>query len=174
MNEITKNLFDRSKADMSNYLTGLYDSGYNAKEMAGEINKHLLSKIRSFYQRKEADEIKIESFIGTSLDMIKDKVNMNGDSKAERIFYNILEENNIQFNFQYPIGPYKIDFLIAKAIIFEGDGQQHRKTKQRDDKRDAYLEQMGYVVMRVEWTLVAMSPEAVIEEIKNKIIELKL
>jgi very-short-patch-repair endonuclease len=174
MNEITTKLINRQKEEMQLFLGGLYDAGYSAREIAAKIKTQVEIKEREFYAKKEAKKIEISSFIGTSLEMIKDKVSMSGDSKAERIFYKILEDNNIRFNFQYPIGKYKVDFLIAGAIVFEGDGKQHRKSKAYDTQRDKYLGEMGYHVMRLEWSVVAMSPSAVIDEIKLKIKELGL
>lgn len=90
------------------------------------------------------------------------------DSKAEIIFYELLTKNRIPFKFQYKIDPYRVDYLINNSLVFELDGPGHRHTKAYDDRRDKYIEKLGYEVMRVPLSILVMSPELVIDEIRER------
>jgi len=53
---------------------------------------------------------------------------------------------------QHPIGGYFVDFAIVKArLIIEVDGSVHNQAeiKARDAERQAYLESVGWKVLRV-------------------------
>ena len=54
---------------------------------------------------------------------------------------------------QHPIGGYIVDFAIVKArLIIEIDGSIHARedVKLRDEERQAYLEKLGWHVLRIE------------------------
>ncbi len=89
------------------------------------------------------------------------------DSKAEVIVYDLFKENGIDFVFQHPIGPYRVDFLIGKVVV-EIDGPLHHRKYQRkiDQAKDIYLEGLGYKVLRVPIRLIAEHTEATIKAIK--------
>ena len=58
----------------------------------------------------------------------------------------------IKFRRQVPVGPYVADFYCeAHRLVVEVDGGQHRLAEQvtRDAKRDAYLVDHGYRVVRI-------------------------
>jgi len=58
--------------------------------------------------------------------------------------------DNLKFRRQVPCGPFIADFLCDEAIlIVEVDGSQHDDQLGKDARRTAYLESLGYVVMRV-------------------------
>ena len=63
---------------------------------------------------------------------------------------------DVKFKRQQPIGPYIVDFVaLSKSLVVELDGSQHAKTVGYDEKRDAFLKQEGFRVMRVwndQWT----------------------
>jgi very-short-patch-repair endonuclease len=49
---------------------------------------------------------------------------------------------------QYPVGPYFVDFACReKMLVVELDGGQHSGSR-RDDARTAYLNAVGYAVLR--------------------------
>ncbi len=55
-----------------------------------------------------------------------------------------------KFRRQLPIGPYVVDFLCeSAALIVELDGGQHAEQRRYDEKRDAFLRQQGYSVLRI-------------------------
>ncbi len=54
-----------------------------------------------------------------------------------------------QFNRQYPIGNYIVDFVCRKLnLIIEIDGSSHFSKSASDLIRQNYLEDLGYIVMR--------------------------
>ena len=58
----------------------------------------------------------------------------------------------LRFRRQHTIGPYIVDFAcLDPKIIIEADGGQHAGEDhfERDLKRDAYLDEAGYRVVRV-------------------------
>jgi len=58
---------------------------------------------------------------------------------------------NLKFRRQCPIGSYIVDFIcIEKKLIIEIDGGQHSEPDERayDEKRTAYLNHLGYKVVR--------------------------
>lgn len=87
------------------------------------------------------------------------------DSKIETIYCDIFYQENIPFDFQYKIGPYRADFLINKKLVFEIDGPMHDKA--HDDRRDKYMEKLGYDILRVPAWLASVSHNAVIKEINE-------
>ena len=61
--------------------------------------------------------------------------------------------DNLKFRRQVPRGPYIADFLCDEAmVIIEVDGAQHADQTLQDVQRTAYLESLGYVVIRF-WNL---------------------
>ena len=72
----------------------------------------------------------------------------------ERMLWRALKELPIEgthFRRQAPIGPNVVDFFCpAKRVIIELDGGHHNgdATAERDGKRQAWLEQEGYGVIR--------------------------
>ena len=54
-----------------------------------------------------------------------------------------------QFNRQYPIGNYIVDFICRKLnLIVEIDGNSHFLKSAEDRKRQDYLEGLGYLILR--------------------------
>lgn len=71
---------------------------------------------------------------------------------AETALWRHLRERQLEgfrFRRQVPIGPYIVDFACMEArLIVEVDGGQHSAGAERDGKRDSWLENVGYRVMR--------------------------
>jgi len=71
-----------------------------------------------------------------------------------------------QFNRQFPIGNYIVDFICRKLnLIIEIDGSSHLSKSESDRKRQDYLEGLGYEMMRFSETEVIHRPDDVIEKI---------
>ncbi|MGA9795794.1 MAG: endonuclease domain-containing protein [Rhizomicrobium sp.] len=68
----------------------------------------------------------------------------------EELFWSIARNRQLgrfKFKRQVLIGPYIADFAgLDRKIVIELDGPPHNET--RDAKRDAYLEGLGYTVLR--------------------------
>jgi len=59
----------------------------------------------------------------------------------------------VQFYRQKPIGPYIVDFYAKRPkLIIELDGGQHFEDVhiQKDQDRDSYLSELGFVVLRFD------------------------
>ena len=73
-------------------------------------------------------------------------------TKEERhLWYDFLKTYPVQFNRQYPIGNYIVDFYCHKAkLVIELDGSQHCTPEEMDydQRRTNYLEQQGLCVLR--------------------------
>ncbi len=73
---------------------------------------------------------------------------------AERVFWQAVNGKQLhghRFRRQHPLGNYIVDFIcLEKKLIVELDGEQHGFGKHmlHDAKRDAWLEQRGYRVVR--------------------------
>ena len=89
----------------------------------------------------------------------------------ERFLWRALKElpmDGTHFRRQAPIGPYVVDFFCpAKRLISELDGGHHNEdaTAERDHKRQAWLEQEGYRVIRFWNSDVTNNLNAVMERI---------
>jgi very-short-patch-repair endonuclease len=89
----------------------------------------------------------------------------------EQILWRALKELPVEgthFRRQAPIGPYVVDFLCpAKRLIIELDGGHHNddETAERDRKRQLWLEQEGYRVIRFWNSEITGELTAVLERI---------
>ena len=83
-------------------------------------------------------------------------------SYPEKFFIDVLNNNNIQFEHNYPVRQdslgvnnrynFFLDFFIEeKNIDLEIDGQQHSSRQQHDIDRDLLLTNFGYNVYRIKW-----------------------
>ena len=74
------------------------------------------------------------------------------ETKSERILWRKLRNrqlHGLKFRRQVPIGKYVADFVcVEKKIIIELDGYMHAWSKKKDEKRDYYLLQKRFRVIR--------------------------
>jgi very-short-patch-repair endonuclease len=154
MQEITKKIKDEALAKFEPIAIELAKEGKTPSEIAEVFKKHVDMKSRNFYKPHEF--FRVES-------VIKDLKIENNDSKAEAIFYKLLTDNDLKFNFQVEIGSYRVDYLINGNLIVELDGQQH--IKERDERRDNYLRKLGYKIIRIPLWVLTIDQKAVVEEI---------
>ena len=74
--------------------------------------------------------------------------------------------HGIQFNRQYRIGNYIVDFISRKLkLIIEIDGSSHLQKSRSDFTRQAYLEKLGYTLIRFEEKQVLFDLKGVAREI---------
>ncbi len=70
------------------------------------------------------------------------------------------------------IEPYIVDFVCLEAkLIVEADGGQHAEQRGYDTKRTAFLESIGYQVMRFWNHEILGDINAVLEQIQYRLIE---
>ncbi len=80
------------------------------------------------------------------------KVLRQNQTNAEGLLWHYLRNKQMdghKFRRQQPIGPYIVDFAcMPRKLIIELDGGQHAKQKTYDEKRDTFLKDMGFRILR--------------------------
>ncbi len=69
-----------------------------------------------------------------------------------------------KFRREYPIPPYTADFCcVALKLIVEVDGEHHQteEGRERDERRDRYLAERGYTLLRIPGYQVLRDPAGV-------------
>ena len=77
-----------------------------------------------------------------------------------------------KFRREYTIGPYTVDFCcVAIKLILEVDGEHHfrEQGRQRDRRRDQYLGDHGFEVLRIRGYEVLRDPLGVRQRIEDAI-----
>ncbi|MBA4748182.1 MAG: DUF559 domain-containing protein [Sphingopyxis sp.] len=75
------------------------------------------------------------------------------------------QPGNYQFRKQHPLGPYVLDFACIRArLAIEVDGEAHSRgdQPQRDEIRDAYVQNEGFKTIRIPATEVLRNMESVV------------
>ena len=79
-----------------------------------------------------------------------------------------------KFRREYSIGPYTVDFVcVALKLVVEVDGEHHFTDEgiRHDKKRDGYLKELGYTVLRIRGYGVLNEPgkvrDRIVDSIKN-------
>lgn len=84
--------------------------------------------------------------------IVKARELRKNSTDAERFLWQHLrlrQINGNRFRRQRPIGPYIVDFVcLEKRVAIEVDGGQHSDVQSRDRKRDKWLRQQGFVILR--------------------------
>lgn len=79
----------------------------------------------------------------------------------------------LKFKRQKPIGRYIVDFICMEyRLIIELDGGQHAEQAGYDQRRDKWLRNQGYTVLRFWNNEVLQQTEAVLERIRETVIAL--
>jgi very-short-patch-repair endonuclease len=90
---------------------------------------------------------------------------------AEYTLWNRLRNRQLRgfkFRRQAPRGSYVVDFLCAEAkLIVEVDGGRHSETVLKDNERTAYLDSLGYAVLRFWNNEVMNNIDGVLEVISD-------
>lgn len=88
---------------------------------------------------------------------------------AERKLWSHLRRRHLdglRFRRQVPIGPYIADFAcLEPRIVVEVDGSQHATQENYDAKRDAFLKEQGFRVLRFWANDVLAQTDGVLEVI---------
>lgn len=95
---------------------------------------------------------------------------------AERQLWRQLRNSSIQgfkFSRQMPVGPYFADFLCRAAkLVIELDGNSHDAKLDYDARRDAYLGENGYQVLRFSNQQVFENLEGAVASIEHALTRL--
>jgi very-short-patch-repair endonuclease len=88
---------------------------------------------------------------------------------AEALLWRHLRNRGLggwKFKRQYPIGAFIVDYIcLEKNLVVEVDGGQHAENEELDRQRSAYLNEMGYRVVRFWNNEVLQETEAVLSAI---------
>jgi very-short-patch-repair endonuclease len=122
----------------------------NTSGLCTKCYKHLPKSLNS--KIKQSETMK-------SLGYPRWNIQRNKPSYAEKFFTNVLENNQIKYEFEKAVQNsnnhfYYLDFYIEKndsKIDLEIDGKQHEYRKEHDNTRDTFLEKQGYHVYRISW-----------------------
>jgi very-short-patch-repair endonuclease len=94
---------------------------------------------------------------------------------AERMLWKYLRAHRMagyKFKRQVVIEPYIVDFICLEArLIVEADGGQHLEQVRYDSKRSAFLESLGYKVIRFWNHEILGDIHTVLEQIHGCLIE---
>jgi very-short-patch-repair endonuclease len=75
---------------------------------------------------------------------------------------------SVSFRKQHPIDPYVVDFYCSSSkLIIEVDGEAHDRgdRPERDERRDAFLRERGYRLLRILAKDVLQDPDGIAEAI---------
>lgn len=161
MSEITEKLRDKHLAEFEPLAAQMAAEGADEETIVRAYQAWIRQRASNAYADKRIRMTPIHDLFNGALNDLK-----KADSKAEMIFYELLQESGVPFQFQRKIGPYRIDYLIAGYLIVELDGPQHNQ--ERDKKRDDYLARLGYRILRIPVRIMVTCPEACIETIKEQ------
>jgi very-short-patch-repair endonuclease len=94
-------------------------------------------------------------------------------TKAENLLWQNLRNRQLEgfkFRRQQPVGPYILDFVnFKRRIVIEVDGGQHAILKDKDKKRETWLNAEGFVVMRFWNNEVFENLDGVLQAIRTKL-----
>ncbi|NCX94400.1 MAG: endonuclease domain-containing protein [Gammaproteobacteria bacterium] len=95
---------------------------------------------------------------------------------AERMLWSYLQRDQfgVRFRRQVPIGPYIVDFAcFDPKIAIECDGGQHQEQHAYDAKRDQFLRQLNFEVIRFWNHEILENIEGVFAVIQSRIESLR-
>ncbi len=95
---------------------------------------------------------------------------------AERALWVYLARSQLgtRFSRQMPVGPYFADFLCRElALVVELDGHSHDVAPERDVRRDAWMAEHGFTVLRFANDDVHQNVEGVATAIRAEVERLR-
>jgi very-short-patch-repair endonuclease len=97
----------------------------------------------------------------------------NQTDAEQRLWYHLRAHRfmNLKFKRQKPIGPFIIDFVCMEYhLIVEADGGQHGGDD--DARRDAWLKEQGFTVLRFWNHDILQQTDVVLESIRETLLAL--
>jgi very-short-patch-repair endonuclease len=94
----------------------------------------------------------------------------NQTEAEQRLWYHLRAHRfmGLKFKRQKPMGRYIVDFVcLEHRLVIELDGGQHADQVAYDQKRDAWLRDQGYTVMRFWNHDVMQQVDGVLEQIRH-------
>ncbi len=92
---------------------------------------------------------------------------------AEEMFWELVRNRkflDLKFRRQHQVGSYVVDFYCDQhKLVIELDGGIHNTRKEKDQKRDRYLESQGFRVLRIKNEELLRSPQTILEQIAQNL-----
>ena len=101
------------------------------------------------------------------------KLRRNSTDVERKLWHRIRDKQIAEFRFrrQRPIGKYIVDFVCLDAqLIVELDGGQHAEDAAYDERRSAFLESLGYRVLRFWNNEVVENISGVLESVREALL----
>jgi len=101
----------------------------------------------------------------------------NQTEAEQRLWYYLRARrfSGLKFKRQKPVGNYIVDFVcFSPKLIVEVDGSQHAEQEQYDDRRDRWLRNEGFIVLRFWNNQVLGDTEAVLGSIRETVVSLNV
>jgi very-short-patch-repair endonuclease len=155
MREITKNQKAEFVEKILPLAKRLRMEGLSDREIEGVVYQYVRIEKKKLYSPPYPESLRIDTI---------SQLNDLG-SKAEAIVYFFLEKYKIDFKTQYEIGPYRADFLIDSLIVLEIDGPRH--DEEYDKRRDEFIRNRGFLIVRVPIWVFSLDPVSVVEELNE-------
>jgi very-short-patch-repair endonuclease len=98
----------------------------------------------------------------------------NATDTERRLWYHLRGHRfmGLKIKRQKPLGRYIVDFVcMDKRLIIELDGGQHVERAQDDARRDRWLREQGYTVLRFWNNEVMQELESVLERIRLIVLQ---
>lgn len=93
-----------------------------------------------------------------------------GPSSIEILMNEALTENRISFIPEFKVWRYHIDFALPEfSIAIECDGEYFHTDLEKDDRRDRYLESLGWTILRFSGTRIHIDINSCLREILQTI-----
>jgi len=93
--------------------------------------------------------------------------------EPERIMWQVLytfRQQGYHFRRQAPIGPYYADFVCHHAgLVIEVDGDSHARAEAYDQRRDAFMRERGFDVLRFSNFDVVSNPDGVYDVLAERL-----
>mgnify|MGYP006416516529 FL=1 len=90
------------------------------------------------------------------------KEHMKNESPIESKLLGVLQKFGLAPVSQKQIGPYRTDIYLEMEglkIVIECDGKEYHQDKSKDDERDKYLLDRGFIVLRFTGSEICKSPQ---------------
>ena len=89
----------------------------------------------------------------------------------------LLSGGGLELHLQVPVSSYRLDFLVDKRLVVEIDGAAYHSSPEaveRDRKRDSFLKELGYEVLRIPAKTTLYFPHEIIPLVKSARVAVQL
>lgn len=136
----------------------MINEGLSQADIERAFKNYLGSK-----ERKEQGQLTMNNTKETINSLLEQMKNsLSSEPSPERILYDILKNEGIEFAFQKNIGPYQVDFVI-QDLILEIEDSVHNSSLLIDFKRDKYLKDRGYILKKISEETIRTNPQAIVQ-----------